>query len=161
MNALVIYFSATGNTREVALMIAEQAGADIYEIKLQKPLPESEFGVYVKGISMMLKKKNPALKEDFPPLSAYDIVFIGTPVWGSKMAPPLKAFLEACPLGKQKTALFVCYKASGYEGCFKDMREALKDQEIVGELALTDHLAYDSDCRANSVKAWLEKIDGE
>jgi len=157
MNALVIYFTATGNTREVAQMIAEQAGADLYEIKLQKPLPESEFGVYVKGIAMMLKKKNPALYEDFPALAAYDTLFIGTPVWGSKMAPPVKAFLEACPPCKQKIGIFSCYKGAGQEGCFKSMCEALEGNEILGELALTDHLAYDSDYRSDAVSEWLEK----
>ncbi|MBR3227128.1 MAG: flavodoxin, partial [Erysipelotrichaceae bacterium] len=39
---LVVYFSATGNTREVAQKIASIAGADIYEIKALEEYTEDD-----------------------------------------------------------------------------------------------------------------------
>ncbi len=39
---LVVYFSHTGNTKAIALEIAEQTGADVYEIKAKDPFTKAD-----------------------------------------------------------------------------------------------------------------------
>ena len=41
-DALVVYFSYTGNTKAIALEIAELTGADVYEIKAKDPYTEAD-----------------------------------------------------------------------------------------------------------------------
>jgi flavodoxin len=69
MKVLVAYYSESDNTKKVALAIAEAVGAELKRTQDIQP----------------------------PDVAAFDLVFIGTPVQGSRPAPAVMQFLEALP----------------------------------------------------------------
>lgn len=90
---LVIYFSRTGeqdtvgvidkgNTAIVAEMIAEETGADLFEV-----LAEEDYYPYTYNELTDVAKKEqnekarPAYQGMLPDLGAYSTIFIGAPVW--------------------------------------------------------------------------------
>ena len=97
-NVLVIYFSRTGeqyevgeidkgNTAIVAEMIAEETGADMYEI-----LPKEDYYPYTYDelTDVALQEQNegarPEYRDDVPDLSQYQTIFIGSPVRRARRA---------------------------------------------------------------------------
>ena len=76
---LVIYYSLTGNTKEIAEKIKNKTNADLYEIKTAEPLPAGP-KLHLAVREQLKTQKYPAL-ENIPDVSAYDTIFIGAPVW--------------------------------------------------------------------------------
>ena len=74
MNVLIVYFSQTGNTKQIAESIHEEiskhAEADIASVRRVEP----------------------------GTLNQYDLLFIGAPCHSSDLAPPVKGFLERLPM---------------------------------------------------------------
>ena len=82
---LVAYFSASGVTESVAKMLAEAAGADLYEIKPKVPYTKADLNWMDKNarstVEMNDKSSRPALADDDAKVADYDVVFLGFPIW--------------------------------------------------------------------------------
>ena len=77
---LIAYYSHSGNTKEAAEKIQSLTGADLFEIK-----PANE---YPKDYNAVVNQAKQEKADDVRPelvslgnVKAYDILFIGTPVW--------------------------------------------------------------------------------
>lgn len=85
-DVLVAFFSATGNTREVAEKIAAHFGADLFEIEPVEPYTEADLA-YGDDASRTSRERVDAnraveLVEVTPPdFDAYRTVFVGYPIW--------------------------------------------------------------------------------
>lgn len=102
---LVIYYSMTGKTKDIAELIAAITKADVYRIETLEELKSSP-SLYT-GVRKDLKNRNyPALKGDMPDFSGYDTIFVGAPVWWYTMATPLYAFLEKADFKGRKVIPF-------------------------------------------------------
>ena len=108
-NALVVYYSATGNTGEAAGYIASITGADVFEIVPADPYtsedltwtdPESrvstEHDARVAGETVTVE-----LTQTTPDnWDSYDTVFIGYPIWWGEAAWPVDTFSASSGLGE-------------------------------------------------------------
>ncbi|MBR4602990.1 MAG: flavodoxin, partial [Prevotella sp.] len=78
MKTLVAYFSATGTTKGVAQQLAEVAGADIHEIKPEKPYTDADLDWQDKQsrstIEMKDKSSRPAITDKLTNMQEYDVV---------------------------------------------------------------------------------------
>lgn len=92
---LVVYFSRSGNTKEVATYIAKQTGGDLYEIEPSKPYPTdyTEAG----NIAKVERDKNerPAIGNLPASLDEYDTVLLGYPIWWHTAPMIIGTFLES------------------------------------------------------------------
>jgi flavodoxin len=95
---LVAYFSASGVTRKVAEALAEAAGADLYEIKPQVPYTNADLNWQDKksrsSIEMGDQSSRPAIADKDANVGAYDVVFVGFPIWWHIAPTILNTFLE-------------------------------------------------------------------
>jgi flavodoxin len=96
---LVAYFSASGVTRKVAEALAEVAGADLYEIKPQAPYTKADLDWQDKksrsSIEMDDKSSRPAVADRDANVGAYDVVFVGFPIWWYIAPTIINTFLES------------------------------------------------------------------
>lgn len=77
---LVVYYSLSGHTREIAEKIKALTGGDIYEIKTAEEIKTTPW--FYLTLRRQIKEKNyPVLAGELPDLSRYDIIFVGAPVW--------------------------------------------------------------------------------
>lgn len=79
----LVYFSATGNTREVANMIASEVGADIFEIiPAEKYIDENlnyNDDNCRANIEMNDENVRPAIENDLSAVADYNIIYLGHP----------------------------------------------------------------------------------
>lgn len=125
MKTAVVYYSYTGNTRELASQKAEEEKADLFEVKEAKQ--RSVFSAYVFGsFSAMRQKKAAVLPVTFS-LSDYDKIIVAVPIWAGSPAPAFHNILELIPAGKKVELIFT--SGSGDSGRSKSKTLALAAQK--------------------------------
>lgn len=79
----VVYFSGTGNTREVANLIVSQSGADIYEIIPTEKHSDEDLNYNDDNcranIEMNDENARPENENDLSDVEDYDIIYLGHP----------------------------------------------------------------------------------
>lgn len=86
-SALVVYFSATGNTERVAQTIASEVGADTFAIVPAQPYSDADLNWRDESSRVCAEHDDPAGRHvelqqaQIPDLDAYDTVFFGYPTW--------------------------------------------------------------------------------
>jgi flavodoxin len=89
---LLAYYSRTGTTKKVAEAIAGQLKCDteeIQDVRSRKGL----FGWLRSGREAM-RKVLPPIRETTRDPGQYDLVIVGSPVWASTMASPIRTWLD-------------------------------------------------------------------
>lgn len=76
---LIAYFSWSGNTKQLAEMIQEQMGGELFEIAPETPYTDDINEL--SGIALQEQRDNirPALNSAAPDMSQYDVIFVGFP----------------------------------------------------------------------------------
>lgn len=113
---LVVYYSRTGHTQQVAKALAERLGADLEPIREKRSRlgfmeywrsgRESFFGILP---TIEPSKHDPA---------GYDLVILGSPVWASQPSTPMRAFLAA---NRDKLKAVACFVTLGGSGAQKTL----------------------------------------
>ena len=94
MKILCVYYSRTGKTEKLMEEIAQELGCE------KAPLSD---GVNRAGLAGWLRSGMQAMARRLPPvarpetalpLSEYDLVILGTPVWAGRCSAPMRAFLR-------------------------------------------------------------------
>ena len=130
MKCAVIYFSWSGNTRFAAETVAKKAGADLFEIKAEKPY-NADFGkccdeAKPECYGKTLRAIKPIEGLD---LAKYDVVFVGTPNWWGTMAPPVRTWLtqNVAALKGKTMCLFQTHGGGGMQRVGKEFAEIVGD----------------------------------
>jgi flavodoxin len=105
MKTLIAYYSRTGNTARVAKDLAVQLGADLEEIIDQKNR-SGLWGWLVAGRDGM-KKRLTKISDSVHNPADYDLVILGSPVWGWDMVPAVRTYLDKGKGSFKEMALFV------------------------------------------------------
>ena len=99
---LVVYFSATGTTEQVAKQIAKNADADICEIAPAKPYTNADLDWTNKqsrsSVEMNNSTARPELKALSVDVSKYDYIFLGYPIWWDLAPRIVNTFIETADL---------------------------------------------------------------
>ena len=98
-DTLVVYFSATGNTRGVAEKIAAVTGADIYEIKAAQEYTDADLD-WNDSDSRTTHEQNdasfrPEIGSDPVSLEGYTTIYIGYPIWWGEEPRIMDTFVES------------------------------------------------------------------
>jgi flavodoxin len=110
---LVVYFSHSGNTRELANQIHTSVGGDIIEIQPEKPYPSNYFALVQRAKEERDADYKPALKTKIKNIASYDVIFIGSPIWGGTIPQPIVSFLSEYDLTGKTIVPFCTYGGSG------------------------------------------------
>lgn len=97
---LVVYYSATGNTKRVADVIAEQTGGDTFELIPVDDYTQEDLD-WTKDDSRVTREHEDESLQDIELVSttvedfdSYDTVFIGFPIWWHIAAWPVNNFVK-------------------------------------------------------------------
>ncbi len=112
---LVAYFSCTGNTERIAGYIAETLGAPTYRITPEEPYTDADLN-YGDSQSRTTREQNdpdarPAVSGRVEDMDAYDVVFLGYPIWWGQAPKILYTFVESYDL-RGKTIVPFCTSGS-------------------------------------------------
>ena len=114
---LVVYYSRTGHTRQVAEVIASLTDADTEEILEIAPRRGGFFGNIATSFESLGRKPSNIVATTRDPAD-YDLVLIGTQVWAGSLTPPTRAYLAARGTSIGRYALFCTLGGMGSERVF-------------------------------------------
>ncbi|WEV69650.1 flavodoxin [Bifidobacterium sp. ESL0775] len=94
---LVTYFSATGNTREVAQKLAKVVGTDVREILPSMPYIASDLKADDEKSRASVEHAVDARPQMAKAINVgdYDVVFVGYPIWYGVAPQIVRTFLES------------------------------------------------------------------
>ena len=155
-NALIVYFSWSGNTENVANAIARQTGADVFEIVTD----ESNTTDYNALLDIAAEEKEngarPAIAGSIDDISRYDIIYVGYPNWWSDMPMILYTFFDSYDLSGKTLAPFCTSGGSGLSGTVSSIRELEPEADVLDGLHIGSSAASDPD---QAVSDWLESLE--
>lgn len=113
--SIIVFYSYSGNTREIARLIQRKTEADLFEVEPASSYPTS-YDVVVEQAKEEIKAGfKPVLKKTPKGIEAYDVIYAGTPIWCHTMAPPMATFLAGVEWSG-KTVIPFCTHGGGGEG---------------------------------------------
>jgi flavodoxin len=134
MKILVVYYSRTNTTKNVAIKIQQELKADLEEI-VDKKNRSGTISYLTSAVETVLNrpadiepiKKNP---------SDYDLIIIGTPVWASTMATPILTYLIENKDKFKNVSFFCSCGSSGHEKTLNNMEKTV-DKKALERLVIT------------------------
>ena len=131
---LVVYFSATGNTKAVAEEITRLTGADLYEIVPEVPYTDEDLNYNNNECRANQEMNNasarPAIGSEAMDVSSYDTVFIGYPIWWGTMPRIINTFLDTYDLSGKTVLPFCTSGSSGITQSVTDIRAAEPNADV-------------------------------
>jgi len=128
---LVVFYSQTSNTKQVADMVATQLGADLAEIVPVEPYDGDFQATIERGKKELDEKAYPEIQPLAFDVANYDVIFLGYPIWFGTYAPPVFTFLNQVDLSGKKVVPFCTFGSGGLESSLKDLALAEPDAEIL------------------------------
>ena len=81
--------------------------------------------------------ETPALQSYEFSVEKYDRIILGTPVWASTFAPPIRSFLKENPdIQGKRLAVFTCFSGGGADKAIEKMKKYIGIDEFEAELIL-------------------------
>ena len=132
---LVAYFSASGVTKRTAEMVAEAAGADLYEITPVTAYTRADLDWMNKksrsSIEMSNKSIRPEITEEDARVQDYDEIILGFPIWWYVAPTIINTFLEKYDFSGKKIVLFATSGGSGFGNTVKELKPSAPGAEFV------------------------------
>ena len=132
---LVAYFSASGTTKKTAELLAEAAGADLYEITPKVAYTKADLNWMDKksrsSVEMNDKKFRPEIEDKDANIAEYDEIILGFPIWWYVAPTIVNTFLEKFDFSGKKVVLFATSGGSGFVNTVKELQPSAQNTEIV------------------------------
>jgi flavodoxin len=116
---LVVFYSRSGMTRRLAREIADTLACDIEEI-IDLKNRKGPLGYFTAGRDASMKVPT-KIKEPIRNPGKYDVVIIGTPIWGWTVTPAIRTFIRKHKDQLKKVAFFCTMDGSGDKSAFAEM----------------------------------------
>ncbi len=151
---LIIYYSWSGKTHEIAEMIQEKTGADMCRLETVKtylPLPE----IYQEAKEEVANGYLPELKTTIPDLGSYDLIIIGSPIWWYSIAPAVLTLLSQQDFNGKTVTLFTTHE--GELGDYYDsFSHSIQNAKILRGENFHNNLFKTPEALDNKILAWLD-----
>lgn len=154
--ALVVYFSATGNTKAVAETLTELTGADIYEIVPEQPYTDEDLNYNDRTTRATVEQNDPdarpAIQGSITNFEQYDVIYVGFPIWWGDMPRILYTFFDAYDFSGKTIAPFCTSGGSGLSGTPGTIAKLETGATVLDGLHVSDS---DTDNAESQVSEWL------
>lgn len=151
---LIAYFSWGGNTRGIAQEIAEQTGAELFEITLVHPYSDNYNTVLDEAQRDQNEQARPELASHVENMDEYDTIILGYPNWWASIPMPVASFLEEYDFSG-KTIIPFCSHGGGRFGQSLTAIAKLAPDAVMGD-ALSVHYSGGSSL-SEDVRQWLSE----
>lgn len=157
-SVLVVYYSATGNTAQVAQYIADSTGGDLFEIQPVEPYTDDDLNWTDDNSRVSQEHADESLRDvelvadSVDNWDQYDTVFIGYPIWWGIAAWPVDGFVEANDFSG-KTVIPFCTSSSSDLG---ESGQLLADMAGTGDWQ--EGQRFRSGASQEDVESWIEGL---
>lgn len=164
---LVVYYSYTGNCREIVTTLTSQIQADVLEIQPAEKGLKYEANNYALGTQLLNAiKANPNNASSYPTidpvttsLNEYETIIIVTPLWWSQMAANMQTYLfnYGSQLAGKNIGLIVSSASSGISGVVADCKRLVPEGKYFSQNLWINHSNHSN--RATLIQNWLTAIN--
>lgn len=156
---LVVYYSATGNTENVANYIATATDGDLFELEPAEPYSDADLNWTDDNSRVVREHDNPderdiaLVKSTVENWDEYDTIFIGYPIWWGIAAWPVDGFIEANDFTGKTVIPFATSSSSG----LGESGELLAEMAGTGDWLTGER--FRSGVSESDVTAWVESLE--
>lgn len=147
---LILYYSQSGTTKSVAEVLQKRLSADMEAIVPLEPYDGDYQATIERGRKELEADILPDIQAIASGISAYDVIFLGFPVWFGTYARPIATLLAAADFSGKKVVPFCTFGSGGLESSVKNIREKQPDAEVLDgygiRAARIDAVAAELDC---------------
>ena len=159
--SLIIYFSRAdenynvgyidkGNTEYVAEFVQELTGADMFKVEPAVPYA-ADYNTCIQEAKQRIG--NAPIKEKLTDISAYDTVFIMSPIYWGTYAPEIETALEGLDFTGKTVRVVSTHEGSGLASMVSDVKKMCKGANVdTNGLAVKGFQAKNS---KGKVQQWL------
>ena len=156
---LVAYFSASGVTAAVAKTLAEAAEADLFEIKPQVPYTKADLNWNDKKsrstIEMNDRSFRPAIGSKKVDMEAYDLIFVGFPIWWYIAPTIINTFLESYDFSGKTVVTFATSGGSGFGKTIEHLKDSCPGAVLKEGRLISRNISKEA------LSEWVEEIEAQ
>lgn len=156
--SLVVYYSSTGNTKTVAKYIADETGADLFELVPKELYTSDDLNWNNKDSRVCVEHDNPDKRNvelsstTVDNWDSYDTVYIGYPIWWGIAAWPVNTFISSNDF-TGKTVIPFCTSSSSELG---ESGKLLADMAGTGDWQ--EGKRFSSGASKDDVASWIDTL---
>lgn len=136
--SLVIYFSRAdenyavgwinkGNTEYIAEFVQELTGADLFKVEPAVPYA-ADYNTCIREAKQRIG--NAPIKEKLADISAYDTIYIMSPIYWGTYAPEIETALEGLDFTNKRVRIVSTHEGSGLAGMPRDVKRMCKGADV-------------------------------
>ena len=155
-DVLVAYFSATGNTENIAEHLVSILDADLYEIVPQVPYTSEDLD-YRNSDCRANQEQNdptarPAISGGVENMEDYEVIFLGYPIWWGDAPKIISTFLETYDFDGKTIVPFCTSGSSSIGGSVSDL------EALTSGAAWLDGQRFSGSASQETVSQWVDSL---
>ena len=153
---IVTYFSWSGNTAQMAQLIQEETGADLFEI--EPAVPYTDYYDTLLDVAQQEQSDNarPEIAGQVENWDSYDVVFVGYPDWWGDAPMIIYTFLESYDWTGKTLVPFSTSGGSGFGRSLDKLSDSAPGAEILEGL----HVSGSSvDGAGEEIASWIDGLN--
>ena len=153
-NKLVCFFSASGNTKELAYKINEIVKGDIFEIEPLEVYTESDLdwtNNESRSSIEMRQSIKPEIKEKISNINNYSDVYLGFPIWWYTAPTIIYKFLEENDFTNKNIYVFATSGSSSIDSSFNNLKKDFPNLNFV------KGKRFSNNALAEEIEGWINE----
>lgn len=154
---LVVYFSATNHTEDVAQKLADGLGADIYKIVPEVPYADGDLNYGDSESRTSVEMNNPdarpAISGQVENMEQYSVIYLGYPIWWSEAPRIMSTFIESYDFNGKTIIPFCTSGSSPFGSSDAALRTAAKSAVWM------EGRRFSADASAEEIMEWADGLE--
>ena len=155
----VVFFSATGNTADIAKTMGEVMDWEVYEIIPAEVYTADDLDYNNDDCranqEMSDSSARPAIGNDLSEVEKYDTIYLGYPIWWGTAPRIIDTFLDSYDLSGKTIYTFCTSGSSSIDQSISDLKSAYANLDIEGGTR------FDNGTDQSEIAAWLDSVGAE
>ena len=154
-SVLIAYFSWSGNTEQVAQIIQQETGGDLFEIAPATPYTNDYNELLDIAQQEQSDNARPELAGQVENWEQYDTIFVGYPNWWSDAPMAVYTFVESYDWDGKTLIPFNTSASGGFGRSLSGLEESAPGASILDGISFTERNLGDAQ---SEVAAWLDEL---
>lgn len=153
---LIVYYSLSGQTKDIAERIQKMTGGELFAIKTVEKINRVPW-FYLTLRKQLKDKVYPELSTEVPDFSQYDTIFVGGPVWWYTVSTPMRAFLQEADFMGKKVVPFTT-QGSNVGTYFEDFAQMAKNAKLLQSASFNNMPEKYDHAVDNKIATWINAL---
>lgn len=154
-SVLIAYFSWSGNTEQVAQIIQQETGGDLFEIAPATPYTDDYNELLDIAQQEQSGNARPELAGQVENWEQYDTIFVGYPNWWSDAPMAVYTFLESYDWDGKALIPFNTSASGGFGRSLSGLEDSAAGASILDGISLTERTLGNAQ---SEVTTWLNEL---